>query len=175
MSCGVGHRCGLDLALLRLWLWLWPAAVKIRPLAWELPYDASAALKRKKKKKEKKKKHGIPKFGPTIIFFLTISHDFLFISLIFFLLPAFSLLGSTFSSEVFRIYIFHLSCLIDIFFRICILLPIQPWGQDEILHALLFTLLFTYIFIVSKSFELLGLDLCCLIWPHWRYVELLNT
>ena len=46
MSCGVGHRYGLDLAL----LWLWPrpaAAALIQPLAWELPYAAGAALKRK--------------------------------------------------------------------------------------------------------------------------------
>ena len=46
MSCGVGHRCGLDPAL--LWLWHRPAAVAlIRPLAWEPPYAASAALKSK--------------------------------------------------------------------------------------------------------------------------------
>ena len=32
-----------------LWLWLRPAAVApIRPLAWEPPYTASAALKKKK-------------------------------------------------------------------------------------------------------------------------------
>ena len=36
MSYGVGHRRGLDLAL------LWPAAAPIRPLAWELPYAAGA-------------------------------------------------------------------------------------------------------------------------------------
>ena len=48
MSCGVGDRQGLDPVL--LWLWLRPAAVDlIRPLAWELPYATSAALKRKKK------------------------------------------------------------------------------------------------------------------------------
>ena len=49
MSCGVGHRCSLDPAL--LWLWCRPAAVgPIRPLAWELPYAVGKALKRKKKK-----------------------------------------------------------------------------------------------------------------------------
>ena len=49
MSCGVGRRRGLDPTL--LWLWCRPAAVAlIRPLAWELPYAAGAALKRKKKK-----------------------------------------------------------------------------------------------------------------------------
>ena len=43
MSCGVGHRCGSDLAL--LWLWCRPApAALIQPLAWELPY---AFIKRK--------------------------------------------------------------------------------------------------------------------------------
>ena len=50
MSCGVGHRPGLDLAL--PWLWCRPAAVTpIRPLAWEPPHAAGVALKREKKKK----------------------------------------------------------------------------------------------------------------------------
>ena len=50
MNCGVGHRRGLDLIL--LWLWCRAAAVAlIRPLAWELPYAAGAALKSKRKKK----------------------------------------------------------------------------------------------------------------------------
>ena len=50
MSCGIGHRRGLDLA----WLWLWgrPAAVApIRHLAWEPPYALGATLKSKKRKK----------------------------------------------------------------------------------------------------------------------------
>ena len=61
MSCGVGHRCGLDPLL----LWLWHrlvATAPIRPLAWEPPYAAGAAQemakrpkKKKKTKKEKKK------------------------------------------------------------------------------------------------------------------------
>ena len=43
MSCGVGHRCGSDVAL--PWLWHRPAAVAlIRPLAWELLYATPAAL-----------------------------------------------------------------------------------------------------------------------------------
>ena len=47
MSCGVDHRCGLDLAL--LWLWDRPGAVvPIGPLSWEPPYAAGAALKSKK-------------------------------------------------------------------------------------------------------------------------------
>ena len=49
MSCGVGCRRGLDLAL--LWLWWRPvAAAPIRSLAWETPCVAGAALKRQKKK-----------------------------------------------------------------------------------------------------------------------------
>ena len=52
MSCGVGRRHGSGPML--LWLWHRPVAtVLIRPLAWESPYAAGAALeKRKKKKKE---------------------------------------------------------------------------------------------------------------------------
>ena len=46
MSCGVGHRHGLDLML--LWLWRRPAAVApIEPLAWEPPYAAGMALNKK--------------------------------------------------------------------------------------------------------------------------------
>ena len=55
MSCGVGRRNVLDLAL--LWLWHRPEAIAlIRPLAWEPPYAAGVTLKSKKKKKKKKKK-----------------------------------------------------------------------------------------------------------------------
>ena len=53
MSCGVGHRCGSDPAL----LWLWPrpaAAAPIRPLAWEPPCAAGGALKKAKRPKKKK-------------------------------------------------------------------------------------------------------------------------
>ena len=50
MSCGVGHRQGLDLAV--LWLWCRPeVTAPIRPLAWEPPCAAGAALERQKKKK----------------------------------------------------------------------------------------------------------------------------
>ena len=46
---GVGHRCGLDLAL--LWLWCRLAAVALNQLlAWEPPYVTSVALKSKKLK-----------------------------------------------------------------------------------------------------------------------------
>ena len=52
MSCGVGYRCNLDLEL--LWLWCRRAAAALfQPLAWELPYAPSAALKKERKKKEK--------------------------------------------------------------------------------------------------------------------------
>ena len=53
MSCGRGHSCGLDLAL----LWCRPAA-PIRPLAWELTYavGVGVALKSKKKKKRRRRK-----------------------------------------------------------------------------------------------------------------------
>ena len=48
MSCGVGQRQSSDPTL--LWLWCRPAALApIQPLAWELPYAMSVALKRKKK------------------------------------------------------------------------------------------------------------------------------
>ena len=51
MSCGVGRRPGLDLAL--LWLWHRPAAIApIQPLSWEPPYAVDIALKRQKKEKE---------------------------------------------------------------------------------------------------------------------------
>ena len=47
LSCGGGHRCGSDPILLSLW----PAATApVQPLARDVPYAASAALKRKKKK-----------------------------------------------------------------------------------------------------------------------------
>ena len=50
VSCGVGRRHGSDLAL--LWLWRRPAATApIRPLAWESPCAAGAALKSKNKTK----------------------------------------------------------------------------------------------------------------------------
>ena len=49
VSCGVGQKLGSDLAL--LWLWYRPAgAAPITPLAWELPYASSSAVKRKKKR-----------------------------------------------------------------------------------------------------------------------------
>ena len=52
--CHVGHRCGLDPALLWLWCRL-TAAAPIQPLAWELPYAAGTALKDKKAKTKHKK------------------------------------------------------------------------------------------------------------------------
>ena len=50
MSCGVGCRHGSDPVL--LWLWCRLAAIAlIRPLAWQPPYAAGAALEKDKKKK----------------------------------------------------------------------------------------------------------------------------
>ena len=49
MSCGVGRRHGLDLAL--LWCSL-AAAALIQPLAREPPHAMGATLKRQKKKKK---------------------------------------------------------------------------------------------------------------------------
>ena len=47
-SCGVGCRCGSELAL--LWLWCRPVATApIRPLAWEPPYAEGVALEKDKK------------------------------------------------------------------------------------------------------------------------------
>ena len=52
MSCGVGRRHGSDPAL--LWLWRRPVATAlIRPLAWEPPYAAGAAVKKEKQKTKK--------------------------------------------------------------------------------------------------------------------------
>ena len=55
MSCGVGRRHGLDLALLWLWCRL-VATTLVRPLAWEPPYAAGVALKGQKEKNKKTKK-----------------------------------------------------------------------------------------------------------------------
>ena len=54
MSCGVGRRDSSDPTLLWLWCML-AAAVLIRPLAWEPPYAAEAALEKAKEDKKKKK------------------------------------------------------------------------------------------------------------------------
>ena len=56
MSCGIGHRRGLN--PVSRWLWCRPAAAAlIRPLAWEPPNAMGAALKRPKTKKKKQKKN----------------------------------------------------------------------------------------------------------------------
>ena len=52
VSCGVGRRQGLDLALLWLWCRL-AATAPIWPLAWELPCAMGVAQKKEKKKKRK--------------------------------------------------------------------------------------------------------------------------
>ena len=54
MSCGVGCRCGSDLAL----PWLWcrrEATAPIRPVAWEPPYAVGVALKERKTNKQTNK------------------------------------------------------------------------------------------------------------------------
>ena len=53
VTCGVGHRCGSDMALLWLILWCTPAAAgPSQPLAGEISYARGAALKRKKKNRK---------------------------------------------------------------------------------------------------------------------------
>ena len=57
MSCGIGHRHGLDPAL--LWLWHSLAAVApIGPQVWEPPYAVGVALKSKKIKNKNLKNKG---------------------------------------------------------------------------------------------------------------------
>ena len=53
IQCGVGCRCGSDPELLCLWYSL-VATTLIRPLAWEPPYAAGAALEKAKRRKKKK-------------------------------------------------------------------------------------------------------------------------
>ena len=48
VSCSVGHRCGLDPVLLRLWC-RQMAPARIRSLAWEPPYAAGTALEKAKR------------------------------------------------------------------------------------------------------------------------------
>ena len=54
VSCGVGCRCGSDLALLWLWHRLVATAL-IRRLPWEPPYAMGAAPEKAKRQKDKKK------------------------------------------------------------------------------------------------------------------------
>jgi len=57
MSCDIGHRHGLDPALLWLWCRL-AAAALIQPLARELPYATSGALKSKKEGRMEEREGG---------------------------------------------------------------------------------------------------------------------
>ena len=78
MSCGVGHRRGLDLAL----LWLWcraEATAPIRPLAWEPPYAVGAAQEMVKKDKKKKKKENQKKQARNNFPFYYMTFLFLFL------------------------------------------------------------------------------------------------
>ena len=55
MSWGVGHRCGLDLAL--LWLWRRPeATAPIGPVSWHTSICHRCGHKKRKKKKKKKER-----------------------------------------------------------------------------------------------------------------------
>ena len=55
MSCGIGHRQGLNLVL--LWLWCRPEAISpLRPLAWEPLYALGAAPRHHHHPKKKEKK-----------------------------------------------------------------------------------------------------------------------
>ncbi len=62
MGCGVGHRRGLDRALLWLWRRL-AATAPIRPLAWEPSYATGAAQEMAKRQKQKNKKGFVPSTG----------------------------------------------------------------------------------------------------------------
>ena len=65
VSCGVGRRFGLDLAV--LWLWCRPAAVApIQPLAWELTCVTGMALKKAKTKTKNQKKPSMHMMPPLI-------------------------------------------------------------------------------------------------------------
>ena len=54
MTCGVGCRCSLDVALLWLWCRLVVTA-PIRSLAWKPPYAVGVALEKEKRQKKEKK------------------------------------------------------------------------------------------------------------------------
>ena len=72
MSCGLGCGCGSDPAL----LWLWHRLLAIapnRPLAWEPPCAAAAALKRQKKDKTNKQTKTKTKTHTTECSLLTIA------------------------------------------------------------------------------------------------------
>ena len=58
MSCGVGYKCSSDPVL--LWPWCRPGATApIRPLAWEAPYVAEAALEMAKRQQQQQKKQWV--------------------------------------------------------------------------------------------------------------------
>ena len=64
MSCGVGHRCGSDPALLWLWRRL-AAAAPIRALAWEPPHAVGAAQEMVKKQRQGSSHRGAAEMNPT--------------------------------------------------------------------------------------------------------------
>ena len=72
MSCGVGHRHGLDPAL----LWLWGrlvAVAPIQPLAWEFPYATGVTLKNFKKIKMIQESDGLPHNGGSPLLLRSVS------------------------------------------------------------------------------------------------------
>ena len=72
MTCGIGHQCGSDPAL--LWLWRRLAVVApIRPLAWELPHALGAALEKTKNKIKIKIKIKMMERGKSRL--LTVEHE----------------------------------------------------------------------------------------------------
>ena len=60
MSCGVGRRCGLDLAFAVALAETSSYNSVSTPLAWDLPYATGAVLKKTKKKKVKFSRENIP-------------------------------------------------------------------------------------------------------------------
>ena len=64
MSCGVGHRCSLDPALLWLWYRLVATAL-IRLLTWEPPYASGVALEKTKQQQQQQQPKPKQKQKPT--------------------------------------------------------------------------------------------------------------
>ena len=72
MSCGVGHRHGLDPMLLWLWCRLVATAL-IGSLAWEPPYAMGVALEKTKREGKKKRERDVALGDHLFLFFKTYS------------------------------------------------------------------------------------------------------